>query len=114
MSTSNQWLIDLSKTESLWATELNDVPSMIYFEYSQLKRLAQEGQVYGVLLQCKDTYETILKIPVIMALVIIDSDPKYKGGSEYVEIMKAFLESPMSMGNWENLARIIIGKNKNL
>lgn len=114
MSSSNQWLIDLSKNESLWTKDLAAFPSMIHFEYAQLKSLAQEGQVYGVLLQCKDTYETILKIPVIMALVIIDSNPQYKDGAEYAEIMKAFLESPMSMGNWENLARIIVGKNKNM
>ena len=114
MQPSNQWLINLSETESLWATELNEVPSMIHFEYAQLKGLAREGQVYGVLLQCKDMYETILKIPVIMALVIIDSDSKYKDGAEYAEIMKAFLESPMSMGNWDNLARVIVGKNKKL
>lgn len=114
MQPSNQWLINLSNNESLWATELNEVPSMIHFEYAQLKGLAREGQVYGVLLQCKDTYETILKIPVIMALVIIDSVPIYKDGAEYAEIMKAFLESPMSMGNWDNLARVIVGKNKKL
>ena len=114
MQPSNQWLINLSKNESLWTQQLDSVPSMIYFEYAQLKSLAREGQVYGVLLQCKDTYETILKIPVIMTLVIIDSDPKYKDGAEYAEIMKAFLESPMSMGNWDNLARVIVSKNKNL
>lgn len=114
MCSSNQWLIDLSKDESLWAKDLELLPSMIHFEYSQLKNLAVEGQVYGVLLQCKDTYETILKIPVIMALVIIDSDSKYKDGSEYNDIMKTFLQAPMSMGNWENLARVIIKKNKKL
>ena len=112
MKASNQWLINLSKDESLWATELDEVPSMIHFEYAQLKSLAQEGQVYGVLLQCKDTFETILKIPVIMALVIIDSDSKYKDGSEYAEIMNAFLKSPLSMGSWKILASIIVGKNK--
>lgn len=114
MRSSNQWLINLSKDESLWAKELDSVPSMIHFEYMQLKNLAEQGQVYGVLLQCKDTYETILRIPVIMALVVIDSDPKYKDGSEYNDIMKAFLESPMSMGNWNNLARVIIKNNKKL
>ena len=114
MCSSNQWLINLSKDESLWAKDLATLPSMIHFEYMQLKSLAAQGQVYGVLLQCKDTYETILRIPVIMALVVIDSDPKYKDGSEYNDIMKAFLESPMSMGNWNNLARVIIKNNKKL
>ena len=114
MCSSNQWLIDLSKDESLWAKDLETLPSMIHFEYEQLKNLAAEGQVYGVLLQCKDTYETIIKIPAIMALVIIDSDSKYKDGSEYNDIMKTFLQAPMSMGNWENLARVIIKKNKKL
>ncbi len=114
MRSSNQWLINLSKDESLWAKDLAALPSMIHFEYMQLKSLAAQGQVYGVLLQCKDTYETILRIPVIMALVVIDNDPQYKDGSEYNDIMKAFLESPMSMGNWNNLARVIIKNNKKL
>ena len=114
MRSSNQWLINLSKDELLWAKNLATLPSMIHFEYMQLKNLAAQGQVYGVLLQCKDTYETVLRIPVIMALVVIDSDPKYKDGSEYNDIMKAFLESPMSMGNWNNLARVIIKNNKKL
>ena len=114
MRASNQWLINLSKDELLWATELDEVPSMIHFEYVQLKNLAREGQVYGVLLQCKDTFEMLLKIPVIMALVIIDSNPKYKDGPEYAEIMNGLLKSPLSMGNWRSLADIIVGKNKKL
>ena len=110
MRSSNQWLIDLSKDESLWAKDLATVPSMIHFEYMQLKKLAAQGQVYGVLLQLKDTYETILKIPVIMTLVLIDSDPIYKDGSEYNDIMKTLLQAPLTMGKWDNLAAVIVSK----
>ncbi len=107
---SNQWLINLSKDESLWERNLETIPSMIHFEYMQLKKLAAQGQVYGVLLQLKDTYETILKIPVIMTLVLIDSDPIYKDGSEYNDIMKTLLQAPLTMGKWDNLAGVIVSK----
>ena len=114
MENRNQWLKELSCNEQLWAKELEDVPSMINLSYVQLNNLAKEGQVYGVMLQCKDLYETLYKIPIIMSLVIIDSDAKYKEGSAYTDILKASLGSPMSMGQWDTLAAVIIKKNKEL
>ena len=87
---------------------------MIKLSYVQLNNLAKDGQVYGVMLQLKDLYESLYKIPVIMSLIIIDSDAKYKEGSAYADILKASLGSPMSMGQWDNLAAVIIKRNKEL
>lgn len=114
MGNRNQWLKELGCNEQLWAKELEDIPSMIKLSYVQLYELAQDGQVYGVMLQCKDLYEILYKIPIIMLLIIIDSDAKYKEGTAYTEILKAFLGSPMSMGQWDALATLIIKKNKEL
>ena len=98
MESRNLWLKELGCNEQLWAKELEDLPSMIKYSYTQLNSLTKEGQVYGVMLQCKDLYETLYKIPIIMTLIIIDSDAKYKEGSAYTDILKASSSSPMSMG----------------
>ncbi len=114
MCSSNQWLIDLSKDESLWAKDLATVPSMIHFEYEELKRIAEYGQVSRVLQQCIDSYTILLKVPVIMALIIIDSESKHKEGSEYAEVMEAFLGDQMDIVNWANLARVIVANNNKM
>ncbi|MCR4788909.1 MAG: ATP-binding protein [Lachnospiraceae bacterium] len=114
MTGRNQWLIDLSSKESVWAKELDPIPSMIWTSYSQLRNLAENGQVYGSMLQCKDLFEMLYKIPIIMAMIVIDSDPKYKDGSAYTDIIRTELASPMSMGQWDTLASVIIKKNKDL
>lgn len=114
MESKNQWLKDLGCDEQLWAKELNNIPSMIYLSYVQLNNLAKDGQVYGVMLQCKDVYEMIIKIPVIMSLIIINSDARYKEGSVYSDIMRASLGAPMSMGLWRDLATDIVKKDKEL
>ena len=44
MRSSNQWLINLSKVESLWAKELDSVTSMIHFEYMQLKNWLRKAR----------------------------------------------------------------------
>ncbi len=114
MENRNQWLKELGCNEQLWAKQLGTIPSMIKLSYVQLRNLAKDGQVYGVMLQCKDLYETLYKIPIIMTLIIIDSDAKYKEESAYTDILKASLSSPMSMGHWHTLAGVIIKKDKEL
>lgn len=114
MDNRNQWLIELSRNEELWAKELDAVPSMIKLSYDQLKRLAEDGQVYGVMLQCKDLFEVLYKIPIVMVLIVLDSDDKYKEGTAYADIIRASLGSPMSMGLWNDLASVIVKKSKEL
>lgn len=111
MDRKNQWLIDLCR-EDIWAKKLEDVPSMIHFAYMQLKTLAENGQVYGVLLQTKDCYESLYKIPVLMALIILENNPENKDKKDYAEIIRTALGSPMSMGQWDRLAWTIVKKNK--
>ena len=106
---SNQWLIDLSK-ENIWAEQINSIPSMICYSYNQLKSLAEDGQVYGVMLQCKDLYESLYKIPLIMAMIVIENDPAYKEKQDYTDVIRLALEKPMSMGRWNELAEKFISK----
>lgn len=114
MGRNNQWLIELNKSEDLWAKDIENLPAMINLSYEQLISMVEDGRVYGVMLQIKDLYETLLKIPIIMSLIILDSDSKYKEGSSYVEIIKAALGAPMSMGQWDTLAGVIVKSNKEL
>ena len=113
MDRKNQWLIDLSR-EDIWAENLEDIPSMIHFAYIQLKNLTENGQVYGVLLQTKDCYESLYKIPVLMALIILENNPENKDKKDYAEIIRTALGSPMSMGQWDKLAWTIVKKGKAL
>ena len=114
MENRNQWLKEISRNKGLWAEELDDIPSMIKLSYTQLQHLAEDGQVYGVMLQCKDVFEALFKVPIIMSLIIIDSDVKYKDGIAYKEVLKAYLSSPMSMGQWNALAAVITKKSRDL
>lgn len=114
MSDKNQWLKDLCGEDDLWATEFSAIPSMIKSQYDNLRRLAEDGQVYGVMLQCKDLYESLHKVPIVMVLIIMENDPVYKGSEEYASIINTSLESPMSMGQWDKLAGVIIKKGKKM
>ena len=109
----SQWLADLSR-EDVWAEEIGHLPSMLYHGYMQLRHLAESGRVYGVMLQCKDFYESLYRIPAIMALAFMESIPGNKDRQEYAEVIRASLESPMSMGQWHQLANVIIRRGKAL
>ena len=50
--------------DSIWPTPIAKC-------YNDLLHLMEEGNVYGSLLQIRDLYETILKIPVLAALIYI-------------------------------------------
>ena len=106
MSDKGNWLKNLAK-EDVWANSLETVPSTIVFVYTQLKELADDGQVYGVILILKDIYELLLKTPLVMSLILINSKDDCKGTPEYIDTVKAVLALPMSMGLWEVLAQTI-------
>ena len=73
MTDRNQWLKDLGNQSELWAEHTDDIPAMLSFSYGLIQRFAKEGQVYGIMLQCKDLFEFLMKVPVLMALIIADS-----------------------------------------
>lgn len=87
MESRNQWLINLSK-EDIWAEQLDTIPSMICHSYPQLRTMAENGRIYSVILQCKELYETLYKIPLIMAMIIIAENPVYKDKQGYSNNMR--------------------------
>ena len=112
MGVQNEWLKKLGLDESIWAFDNSDVfPSVFNAEYRYLRELAMQGQIYGVMLQAKDIYETLIKLPVIMALIILENEAD-PDSSVYLEVMGKALAEPLSMGSWDNLAASIIKKTR--
>ena len=73
MDKQNQWLRDLGCDGTMWpADDYDSLPSVINFEYGYLRTLAENGNLYGVLLQIRDVFELVMKIPCVMALIIIE------------------------------------------
>ena len=110
----NQWLIDIWDKEYARAEGLDNVPAMLCYSYNQLINLVKNGQVYGVLLQIKDVFEQLYKIPLVMTLIVLDSESKYKDEKEYSDIIKSAIGSPMSMGQWDALANTIIKSSRSI
>ena len=107
----NQWLRDLGNDNSLWPSEYREVlPSAVNFEYDYLRALAKDGNVFGVLLQIRDVFETLMKIPCVMGMIIIDeNDNEISKG--YLEIMDGVLNKKgMTIGDWDMIAGLLRNK----
>ena len=107
----NQWLRDLGNDDSLWPSEYREVlPSAVNFEYDYLRALAKDGNVFGVLLQIRDVFETLMKIPCVMGMIIIDeNDNEISKG--YLEIMDGVLNKKgMTIGDWDMIAGLLRNK----
>ena len=111
---NNQWLIEIGDSDEYWAKYLENVPNMICISYKHLRTLARDGKVYGTMLQCKDIFELVCKTPLIMVLISLEANQRYKDTEVFQDILKICLDSPMSMGSWDSLAGIIVKKNKDL
>ena len=90
--------------ESIWPTPIAKC-------YSDLYDLMEEGNVYGSLLQIKDLYETILKMPVLAALVYICGTNKEALLSDS-DLLEKWIPKALSLGSWDSLGEAIINKNK--
>ena len=111
---SNEWLRTIGENDQLWATHLERIPNMICIAFKHLRKLAKDGKVYGTMLQCKDIFELICKTPVIMALISLEGTQGYKDTDIYFDIIRACLETPMSMGDWNSLAGIMVKKQNEI
>lgn len=112
----NQWLIDLSNDSEFWcvddiSTDEQMWPSMITIQYDELHKMAIDGNVYGCLLMIKDIYETLMKIPVIMAAIVLKNIAD-KDCVEYRNFVGNLFEGPLSMGSWSDTGRFIYKKGK--
>ncbi len=118
--TNLNWMLDLANNKELWnlLTDKSSCyhPSSIVFEYNTLKEAIENKNVYGSLLLIRDVYESIMKIPVLMGLIILDKKSKEADAanqdftSAYNEILNNLLTNALSMGSWNSLISILIKK----
>jgi len=101
------WYITLSNNNNLWNEQLlNSEVAIISHEYNRIKKLLSSGQYFGVLLQIKDFFEILLKLPV---LIVINEKFNKRDNSTFEEtaFIMAALEKPLSLGHWHELATSI-------
>lgn len=110
------WLTELADKRELWVQEILDqndspYPSMIVLKYRQLFNLASDGNIYGILFTAKDLFEVCVKIPVLMALVVIRNDLDIVHNNAYNELMSALVKQPLNAGDWRAVAKHIFSNN---
>ena len=111
-------LNELLSNEDYWTQETNYMPSMIVYEYECLLALLKNNDLYGTLLKIKDVYESACRVPILMALVMIEAERKDttdnnddRFDSGYRSVMRALVEQPITMGDLYKIAKAIL-KNK--
>ena len=124
---NTDWLKVFAEDASLWEERAYDeMPAVIAHEYYRLHELAEQGNVYGVMLQLKDTCEILIKYPTILGLCILEQETKTKRCKEdkgmsntakeveqfYKGVVAEALGKPMAIGDWIERAREL--KNKKL
>lgn len=112
------WCQSLAQENKLWNQKaLTTFPYIISNEYKGLKRLLEENQKFGCVLQIKDVFEVIIKFPVAILLKAIDErvqelakqdklsmktiKSKYPNLYGMLEIV---LTSQLTLGHWEILS----------
>lgn len=105
----NKWLIEIGNNDDLWE-KITAPPFPVYIrdQYDSLRQFAKNGNLYGVMLQIKDVYETSIKIPCIIALSMIDESIIFDGKERVKDVFEFILKKPLSMGDWEVLAKKMI------
>lgn len=115
---NKSWMKMIGNNDEYWADNVDSIPSVIHDEYNRLRCLAKENDLFGVLLKCKDVYEIVLKIPTIMALIVIKHDKDNDGidteevQDAYKKIVCSAISSPLEIGKWYVLAQSIYKYSK--
>ena len=90
-------------TDSVW-------PTPIVSYYTCLFDFMKEGNVFAAILQIRDLFEAIIKIPVLAALIYI-CDTNKDAVLNDAELLAYWIKSPMSIGHWNTLASHLSGRN---
>lgn len=89
-------------------------PDVIADEYQKLYTMVMDNEIYGSLLQIKDIFELILKIPVLIIINGIHKELTIEKSSvpkNMITIITNFFSSELSLGGWETQASSIIKEN---
>lgn len=105
------WFKRLCCDETLWQKEVFETyPCIIAHEYWRLYDLLNQGQTYGAFLQLKDMFEVLIKFPTLIAASMLYG--KRERSDEENKILIALLEKWLTLGTWEEIARIMGRKVK--
>ena len=107
----SKWLKELADNSKFWAQGVGTLPEPIACTYDRLQEMAQQGNVYGCLLQIKDAYEIAMKIPVLSALIFLDSEYEDSLVKER-KISERLILTPLAIGGWYELALSILKADK--
>jgi len=109
---TSPWYIQAAQNDDLWNTPiLSSDLHLVVHEYKRLKSLLQEGKTFGVLLEIKDIFELILKLPILLF-----ASKFYNQTSRNInenKVLMQLISKPISLGDWEQIA-ILILKNEEL
>ena len=66
---------DKLKQDKVWvnASEIRHLPGVIQKEYELLRENIGRDDIWGAIFRLKDIYETCMKIPVIMGIIVLNS-----------------------------------------
>ena len=100
------WLIAAAENDDLWKAGVEEnYPSVIAYEYRQLRKYCREKKPYAVLLSLKDNFESLLKLETLLAFAWA----KKRMGKEFEQSTISQLTIPnLSLGAWVNLALILV------
>lgn len=93
-------LTDKNFYDSDCVTHINPI---IALEYKNLITLIENKQIYGIILQIKDIYEIIIRIPVlIMSAFALHNRQAVKGK----DLLFFMMSKPLSLGDWRYLLTV--------
>ena len=103
---SSDWLSDVAKDERYWFPGVETAyPSVVAYEYRNLRRFCREGMAYAALLSLRDNFEALLKLEVLLAFAWAAQN-----GDDVFEkqtVSKLMTPNP-SLGTWLSLSSIIL------
>ena len=103
-----KWLKVIAENEDYWANNVfSDYPTVIALEYDDLRELAGNGQIQGVVDQLRDLYEKLMKYPAILTLCYLQEKSNNNKflRTIYYDTISEWISKEQSTGDWNNLIR---------
>ncbi len=91
---------------AVWAED-SVYPPVIAHEYRSLYELIRQGQTFGAMLQIKDLFEVLLKLPVLLTASLVYENYMRQVSESGKKLLISLLEKPLSLGDWERIANTI-------
>lgn len=105
------WSKDIASNGEYWYCEgMSCFPKIMELEYSRLKNLLNEEQIFAAMLELKDVLELTIKLPVIMEMALCLNDKKKSIQMNDGEIYAIMLNGPLSLGKWIQIANRLKAK----